>query len=134
MPTITIIDNDAMSLWFHEETKIVHHKMKRYLKFEELKELLSTGADYLEKYNAKKWLSDDRDSAPISKESNIWGDTVWAPRVIKAGFSFWAIVVPESAIGSIQMKRFADEYRKRGVTVESFHSINDAMAWLESCD
>jgi hypothetical protein len=132
MPKITVIDNEAMSLWFHTDSKIVHHKMKRLLAIEEFKTLLSTGADYLEMYEATKWLSDDKNDTAISPEANEWGDKVWAPRVIKAGFKYWAVVMPNSAAGKLQMKRFIDEYRRRGVTVDMFDTPEDALAWLAS--
>jgi hypothetical protein len=35
--------------------------------------------------------------------SNEWADTVWLPRVLRAGFKFWAIVLPKAAIGKLNM-------------------------------
>lgn len=134
MATMKIIDNENMSLWFHEDKKIVHHKIKKVLTTELFKELLSTGADYLEKYKAKKWLSDDRDNVVIFPEANEWGDKVWAPRVIKSGFAYWAVVAPDKAVGKLQMKRFINEYRERGVTVELFEDVDEAIAWLSTCE
>ncbi|HOV14394.1 MAG TPA: hypothetical protein PK771_08935 [Spirochaetota bacterium] len=133
MGTITVIDNEKMSLWFHEESKIIHHKIKNVLNTKEFEDLLSKGADYIEKYKAKKWLSDDRDNIVISQEANEWGDKVWAPRVIKAGFSYWAVVVPIKAMGKLQMSMFIKEYKKRGVTVEIFDDVDHAIKWLENC-
>jgi hypothetical protein len=57
---------------------------------------------------------------------------MWARRVIKAGLKYWAIVVPENAVGSMQMQRLANEYRKRGVTVNAFADLDTALAWLTS--
>lgn len=134
MGVIKIIDNEDMSLFYLEEQKIVHHKMKKNLKDEQFELLLSTGAEYMEKYRAKKWLSDDRDNAVISKEANEWGDKVWAPRAIKAGFKFWAIVIPSKSSAKLQMTMFASEYKKRGVTVQIFEDVDNAIKWLESCE
>lgn len=134
MGTITVIDNESMSLFFHEEPKIVHHKIKKMLKDHEFMELLSKGAEYMEKYKAKKWLSDDRNNIVISQEANKWGDEVWAPRVIKAGFKYWAVVLPDKAVGKLQMNRFVKEYRTRGVTVEIFDDVDEALQWLEKCE
>ena len=132
MPTVTIIDDEKRSLFYHPESKIVHHKIKDRLVGNEFKDLLSRGADCVEQHHATKWLSDDRDNTIVAPEDGEWGEKEWAPRVIKAGFKYWAIVVPANAVGSLQMRRFADEYRARGVTVQAFSNLEDALTWLES--
>jgi hypothetical protein len=132
MPPITIIDDENVGLWFHPESKIVHHKIRRFLPKGAFRMLLTTGAEYLEKHGAQRWLSDDRDSVVIPTEEAEWGDTEWAPRVIRAGFRFWAIVTPSATVAALQMKSFMREYRDRGVTVELFDTVEDALAWLES--
>ena len=133
MEKIEVINKDYMELWYHPESKIVHHKMKKDLPEGGHKDLLSTGADYMEKHGAIKWLSDDRDMVVVRKEDYEWADAEWAPRVIKAGFKYWAIVLPTSSIvGNMQMKRFVKEYRGYGVTVEVFDTLEPAIAWLES--
>lgn len=132
MPIITIIDDEKRSLYYHPGARIVHHKIKRGLVGSDFRDLLSKGADCLEEQHARKWLSDDRENTIVAPEDNEWGDREWAPRVIKAGFKYWAIVVPASAVGSLQMQRLADEYRDRGVTVQDFDNLEAALAWLES--
>ncbi len=130
MEKTEIINEDYMSLWFHPDLKIVHHKIKKPLPAGEFKRLLTTGADCLENNRCTKWLSDDSDVVAIAKEDNKWGDENWAPRVIKAGFKYWAVVMPKSALGSLMLKRFVNEYRDRGVTVEAFDSVDAAVKWL----
>ncbi len=133
METIEVINKDYMALWYHPGSKIVHHKMKQTLPKGGHKELLSTGAEYMEKYGATKWLSDDRDMGIVKEEDYKWADDVWVPRVLNAGFKYWAIVLPtSSALGNMQMKRFVEEYRARGVTVEAFTTLEAAIEWLES--
>ncbi len=127
-----LINTEAMSLWYHPTSNFLHHKIKQRLPKGAFEELLSTGADYLEKKRASKWLSDDSNVVAISQEDSEYGDKVWAPRVIKAGFKYWAVVLPKSAVGSLQVKRFINEYRDKGVTVEAFDSIDSATAWLDS--
>jgi hypothetical protein len=132
VPIITIIDDEKRSLFFHPDSKVVHHKIKGGLFGSDFRDLLSKGAEWMERYHATKWLSDDRDNTIVAPEDYQWGDTEWAPRVIKAGFKYWAIVVPASAVGNLQMRRFADEYRQRGVTVQVFDKLETALAWLAS--
>ncbi len=132
MAKTEIIDNEYMGLWFHPVSKIVHHKIKETLPKGEFQRLLSTGAEWMEKHGATKWLSDDTNLVVLQEEEYKWGDAEWAPRVIKAGFKYWAVVLPSGAIGSMQLKRLIKEYRDRGVTVEGFDSLEAAIAWLES--
>jgi hypothetical protein len=132
VPVTTIIDDEKRSLFYHPESKVVHHKMKCHLRGDDFRDLLLRGAECMEQNKATKWLSDDRNnSGTLAPDDNEWGDSVWAPRVIRAGFKFWAIVVPAHAIGSLQMRRLASEYRQRGVTVEIFASLETAFGWLE---
>ena len=132
MKKTEIINDENMGLWFYPELKAMHHQTRKPLPKGEFKRLLSTGAEHLEEHGATKWLSDESNLVAISQEDNEWADTVWAPRVIKAGFKYWAVVLPKNAIGTMQMKRFVQEYRDRGVTVEAFDSVDAALAWLGS--
>lgn len=132
MAETELINTDYTALWYDPVSKFVHHKIKKTMPKGAFEEMLSMGADYLEKYKMKKWLSDDSNVVAITKEDAEWGDKVWAPRVVKAGFQYWAVVMPTSAMGSLQLNRFVNEYRERGVTVEVFDSVDAAKKWLES--
>ncbi len=132
MATNQLINNEKMELWFHPAHKIVHHKIKESLPNGAFIELLSAGADCMEKHRATKWLSDDTDVFIISQEDHEWAINEWEPRVIKAGFKYWAIVKPTSILGSRQLRRFAEERREKGISVQIFASVESALAWLES--
>ena len=132
MAAITIIDDEKRNLSFHPDLKVIHHTMKSPVNGRDFRDLLTRGAECMEKHRATKWLSDDRKNGPIGPEDAIWGETIWGPRVLRAGFKFWAIVVPSSAVGSLQMRRFANEYRERGVGVEVFDALEPAWTWLKS--
>jgi len=132
--TVTLLDDEFASLWYHPEAKIVHHKIHRFLEQGMFQKLLETGAECLERHGAKKWLSDDEASVVIAPEDIAWGDKVWARRVIASGLKYWAIVNPSTAVASLQMKTLVAQYRKRGVTVEVHGKLADALAWLESVD
>jgi hypothetical protein len=86
----------------------------------------------MEKYGAQKWLSDDRKNSALTKEDQEWSDVHWRPRVIKAGYKHWAIVLPEKLIGELNLKRIIREkYAGTGVTVQLFNDPEEAMKWLE---
>ena len=134
MRKITIVDTEYASLWFYPETKIVHHKIYKFMAAGLFRQMLTAGAECLEKHHATKWLSDNRGNTVVRQEDIQWGMTVWAPRVVRAGFKYWAIVMPAKAIGKMQMRKLIEEYGQRGVAVQVFPEPDDAMRWLESVD
>jgi hypothetical protein len=68
----------------------------------------------------------------VAPEDREWSDKVWAPRVMKAGFKYWAIVVPSQAVAELQMKALRAKRQKQGLAVEMFETVEAAMAWLTS--
>lgn len=134
MSTITLIDNQYVTLWFHEDTGIVHHVYRRGIGGDYLKEALTRGTDYLIERKAFKWLSDNRDIEGVTDEESQWIDTVWLPRTIEAGWKYWALVVPESVMGRMNMMQFIESFANRGVMVRVFTDPDKAMDWLINVD
>ena len=132
MEKVTVMEDDFVVLWYHPKWKIVHHRIKKYPRYESLRQMLSRGAGYIERFKADKWLSDDRKSSVLSDEVLKWTGTRWRPRVIRAGLRYWAIVLPATAIGTLAMNRIGREHRKLGVRVEFFADAAAAMKWLRS--
>lgn len=132
MSQTVIMENDSVALWFHPEKKIVHHKIKKWVFGPDFKTLLDKGYEKLKISGGKKWLSDDRGSGVVKPEDEKWVKEDWLPRVIKAGWKFWAIVLPEKAVGQMNMKRFKEEFQKVGLTVQVFTHPDEALKWLES--
>ncbi len=128
----TIFENDYATLWYHPEKKIVHHQFHKYIYGAEFREILNKGIEAMEQYGAQKWLSDDRNNSSLTKDDTDWSLTDWTPRVMKAGWKYWAIVLPKKVVGQVTMKRFADMYNEKGITVRLFSEPDEALAWLES--
>jgi hypothetical protein len=127
-----VLDNEYMTVWYHPGKKIIHHQFHKFTYGKLFQDGLSAGAAILEKNSAKKWLSDDRKNTAIGKEDMQWTATVWRPRVIKAGWKYWALVLPEKVVGQMVMKRIIKEYADTGVTVNLFSDPGEAMKWLEA--
>jgi hypothetical protein len=126
-----VLENEDLSLWYHPRHGIVHHQLHKVPSSAALREMLTKGAELIEKWSAKKWLSDDTKNTVIRPADGEWGDANWAPRVIRAGFAYWGIVLPLVAIGKLNMQRFASEYRQRGVTVHVVDNAEAAFSWLK---
>ncbi|WP_407311869.1 hypothetical protein [Desulfosporosinus sp. SB140] len=128
----TIIDNDYATLWYHPGTKIIHHKIKKYVYGKQLQDLLSTGTEQLRKYGAKKWLSDDINNNALTAQDAEWTSTVWLPNTAKAGWKYWALVQPEKITGQLNMKKHTKLCADAGVVIKVFNNPYEAMKWLES--
>ena len=127
-----ILDNEYITVWYYPDKKIVHHQMHKFTYGKTLHDGLSAGAAILEEKGAQKWLSDDRKNTGLGKDDMNWTATVWRPRVVKAGWKYWALVLPEKIIGQMSMKRIIEEYANTGVTVQMFSDPDEAMRWLET--
>jgi hypothetical protein len=131
MSKMIIIDNEFVTLWYYPEKKIVHHQFHKFLYGQAFRDDLNAGTELLQKYGAQKWLSDDRKNSALPKEDVEWAETDWFPRTKKAGWKYWALVLPEQVIGQMNMKRFIRDYSAQGLTVQVFSDPEAAMSWLE---
>ncbi|MBN2316531.1 MAG: hypothetical protein JXM79_21565 [Sedimentisphaerales bacterium] len=131
MDKMTIIDNEFVAMWYYPDKKIIHHVFHQFLHGQAFRDALNTGVEIFKKYGAHKWLSDDRKNSALPKEDVDWAQTDWFPRVMKAGWKFWAVVMPEQAIGKMNMNRFIKTYSDQGLTAQVFSDPDDALAWLE---
>ncbi len=127
-----LIDTPAVLLRYHVEPKIVHHELKQFVYGPAFRNVLEKGLEAFKKHGAKKWLSDDRGNGPLKPDDGDWALNDWAPRVMKAGWKSWAVVMPEKVLGQMNMKRWIDTYAAQGVTVSAFTDPDEAMTWLEA--
>jgi hypothetical protein len=132
MSVVTILEEDDMSLWYYEQSGIVHHQIKGYLAQGGFRKLLTASAELLENYRATKYVSDDRSNVVVGPEDIKWADENWYPRVAKAGLKHWALVMPSTVVGTMQAKSVLEHRRRQGLDVEGFDRVEDAIAWLES--
>lgn len=128
----TIIDHEHFTLWLHRDTKIVHHMLKRYITGPAVREVLMRGLELFEQYGCEKWLSDDREASTMNAGDKVWADFNWEPRIIAAGWKYWAIVLPEKTSGQLDSRELIRQYSERGVTARVFVDVDEAYAWLAS--
>jgi hypothetical protein len=132
MSKATLIDNDYVTLWYDPEKKIVHHKFHKYIYGQQFRDVLEKGLEVFKEKGSQKWLSDDRNNSALPTEDTNWAQSNWAPRVIAAGWKYWAIVLPEKVIGQMNMQHFIDNYSEKGVAVQVFSDPDEALSWLKS--
>ncbi len=132
MPAVVILDNPSVTVWFHPDKKIVHHKIHKFVYGKDFRDFLMAGTEALKKHKAQKWLSDDRESPILAQEDLDWGHDFWFPQTAKAGWKYWAIVKPDKVLARVTMERLMHQYAAFGVTARFFGDPDEAMIWLES--
>jgi hypothetical protein len=133
MPVV-VIDSDAVHMQYHPERGILEHRFLQHVWGATFREALDTGLAVLQKHGGTKWLSDDRANVAVPQDDTDWAMNDWFPRVKKAGWKYWAIVLPEHIVGQMNMKRFIGAYSQKGVTTRVFDDPGAAMTWLENPD
>ncbi len=131
MSKTTIIDTPYYAIYFYPEPKIVHLELHKPFSGEPYRHALTEGLEVLKSNNAIKWLSDGRKGGILSKDDAEWGLKIWAPLIIKAGWKYWALILPELVMGQLNMKFFMDQYTSKGITVKLFSDPNEGFKWLE---
>ena len=126
-----VIDNEFITVWYYPETKIIHHQFHKFAHGQTFRDALAAGAESLKKNGAQRWLSDDRKNTVVNDEDLQWTSTVWRPLVTNAGWKYWAIVLPEKAVGKMNMNRIIEDYADTGVTVQLFSDPDDGLKWLK---
>ncbi len=128
---VTILDNEFVTMWYYPDKKIIHHQFHKFLHGQAFREAMNAGTDVMRQYGATKWLSDDRKNSAMPLVDLEWGRTDWFPRVKAAGWKFWAMVLPESIIGQMNMQREVKINAEKGIITNIFSEPLEAMAWLE---
>jgi hypothetical protein len=134
MNAMTILDNEYATLVYHPESKIVHHVFHKPISGEEFRKVLDGGIALLQKHEARKWLSDDRNNSALSDEDTEWSKSDWFPRAQAAGWKFWALVVPPDLMARMNLKEFVDTYFDAGLRTMVFTDPEEAKEWLAALD
>jgi len=127
-----IFDSEYITVVYHPDTKIVHHTIHKTVPFPILTAATDAGTEALARYGASKWLSDDRKNTALSPESYEYALSDWGVRTVKAGWKYWALVVPEELSGRLDMVRMVELCYNLGVRVMVFTDLEKAELWLKS--
>lgn len=129
-PRETVLENKYVTIWLYPKEGIVHHQFHQYTFGDTFREILLLGLSTFESNRCTKWLSDDRAFGALLPEDKTWGNEVWRPRVLKAGWKYWGMVLPDTVTGQLNLKMMIDEYAEAGVITQIYNTPEDAMKWL----
>ena len=128
----TILSTNQVSLIYHRDSNIVHHEFRQLVWGEQFRKVLMTGLEVMRMSGSCKWLSDDRGNSGLSEADVTWADTVWFPAVQALGWKHWAVVMPPTVIGQINIQKWAAKFRDLGINAMAFSDPESAMTWLEA--
>ena len=117
--------------WLEHE-KIVVKTFYDFIYGEEMRGAFEAGFNALVTYHGIKWLSDNRGLKPYRNQDVTWINEDWFPRMLKAGWKYWAAVEPENILGKWSMKNFMDFYQQQGIMLRVFNHVEDGLKWLKS--
>ncbi len=130
MQPVTVVENEYITLQYVPDQKYIYHVIHKPIPDQPLRDALNAGSEALKKYGACRWLSDDRLNGPLSKEIQEFGFNDWGPRTIKAGWKYWADVVPQQLVAAGALAPVMEAYFGLGLRMQVFSSVEDASAWL----
>ena len=126
----TVIENAYITLWYHPDTKIVHHEIHMYVYGDTLRDALMRGTELLQEHGASKWLSNDRSNAALHQDDIAWLTDNFAPKAMEVGWRYWAVIAPQSVVGRMSIESTRKFFSELGLIVEVFDDEPSAMAWL----
>lgn len=132
MAYMPVFESQYGQVVFDDTHQYVYHTFKKPVSGTNLHNILEAGLDALKANGAHKWLSDDRNNSEVLPNDINYSLNDWGPRAAKAGWTHWALVVPESLIGRASMTQVVEAYFALGVKVAVFADLDEARAWLVS--
>ena len=127
-----IYDSPFATLWYHPESKIVHHKFHKNVYGQDYRDFFLLGTRTLKEHSAQKWLSDDQGNSLAVKDDLLWGKEVWFPKTVEAGWKYWAIVQNNHVLGQVLTEKLVKEFGSQGIETRYFSDVDDALQWLEN--
>ncbi|MBN2527473.1 MAG: hypothetical protein JXR76_13855 [Deltaproteobacteria bacterium] len=127
---MTIWEDKNATIWVYPKHCIMHHQLHHFFYGLAFRSILTASLDAFETYNCTKWLSDDRNFGAILPDDKAWGDDVWRPRMLEAGWKFWAMVPPSKVTGKMNIQKMVEEYMALGVSSAFFTQPEEALDWL----
>lgn len=132
MSKLTLYDSEYITVEYWEDKKLIYHVVHQPMsgQLEMFKEALNIGTEALQKYQVNKWLSDNRKNDQFTQAGKEWFDE-WQPRTMKAGWKYWATIVPESLAAAGTLMPIMEILYNLGLRMMVFTDMEQAIAWLD---
>jgi hypothetical protein len=123
-------DKPFLIVHYDEAVKCIIMEWKGFAFTNEMREGHNKGLELLKEKKAFRWISDLRLAKTVAEDDQEWLREDWKPRLLEAGMRYSAIIVPQSALGRIQMKTLMERSKDKIAERRYFDDIREAKAWL----
>lgn len=128
----TLHSNEEFTLKLNSQYGYIYRLFNKVPESEEqVQDMLNKGYDAFAKYKCTKWISNNKNLRPSSKELGEWVNKTWLPKMLSAGLKKWAVVKPDTSEGQMTMLKFIREFKEKGVEVTYFKTYEDAVEWMK---
>ncbi|MFN8528448.1 MAG: hypothetical protein U0670_07545 [Anaerolineae bacterium] len=136
MPNITLYTSPYITVEYWPDKALIYHTIHQPINehVDMFKTALDAGTEGMAKYKVRKWLSDDRKNDSLTEEGNQWSMNVWQPKTLKAGWKYWAMVVPEDLAAAGTLMPVIEILYELGLRMSVFTTLENAIAWLDEVD
>ncbi len=136
MPNVTLYNSPYITVEYWPDKALIYHTIHQPMSSQLaiFKEALNAGTEGLQKYKVLKWLSDDRKNDALTQEGNEWSFNDWQPRTLKAGWKYWAMVVPEDLAAAGTLLPVIEILFELGLRMAVFTTLEQAVAWLDKVE
>jgi hypothetical protein len=133
MPKVSIYNSAYITVEYWPDNNLIYHGVHQPMsgQLPMFKEALNAGTSALQKYHVRKWLSDDRKNDALTREGNEWAFSDWQPRTIKAGWKYWALVVPQTLAAAGTLQPAIENLFQLGLRMMVFTNLDEAVVWLD---
>ncbi|MBL8161204.1 MAG: hypothetical protein JNJ61_04405 [Anaerolineae bacterium] len=125
-----VVENEYVTLRHIQDKNYLYHTVHKPVDEAAFKASLDKGVALMGQHRIQKWLSDDRLNGPLSQDFSAWAIEDWIPRAIKAGWKYWANVVPVEIEAAGTLTPFMDVLHSMGLRMMVFSKLEDAQDWL----
>lgn len=123
-------DSPQATVHWDESAKCVHLEWKGFVHGEKGQTALLTALDFFKTKSTDRWLADTRKLKVVSEEDQRWVNEIWFPMAISAGVRRMAIIVPESVLAQMSIRRLMSKVKDEDLETAYFSSVEEGKAWL----
>jgi hypothetical protein len=88
--------------------------------------------EFFQQQGASKLLLDLKQTAPFSKDLEVWLIQSWYPRMIAAGLKNLALVLPQNALARLHLDKAVAKKPLPNLETELFEKLAPAIKWLST--
>jgi hypothetical protein len=123
-------ESSVVIVEWREDLKSVSLSWKGFAQAEDFRTALNKGLELIKLKRSRKWLGNTQKMSAIPLDDQNWVNVEWFPKLIAAGVTSMAVVLPASAIAKMSVNAIISKVG--GLEIQNFGAISDAENWLRN--